>query len=122
MVRCEGVIDGARCINPTTFTKLTGRVRCEVCAPGKSNVCVPCGITYLNCNTYRKRHQYRAHGEVRPLNIEIDGLIVVAGVYVDGVLGAYMIKEDAVFERIVRVLKCERCPGISGRTTDNYTA
>ena len=52
----------------------------------------------------------------------IDGFLVVAGIYVAGALGAYAIKEDARFERTVRVLKCEKCPGIAGRSQDTSTA
>jgi hypothetical protein len=51
---------------------------------------------------------------------------VLEGVYVDDVLGAYVVKEDARFQRIVRVLKCEGngrpCSGIAGRNKDDQPA
>ena len=48
--------------------------------------------------------------------------MVLVGVYVNDVLGAYIIKEDERFKRTVRVLKCEKCPGIAGRSTDREAA
>jgi hypothetical protein len=51
---------------------------------------------------------------------------VLRGVYVDDVLGAYVVKENERFERTVRVLKCEgngqSCTGIAGRSEDGHQA
>jgi hypothetical protein len=51
---------------------------------------------------------------------------VLRGVYVDDVLGAYVVKENERFERTVRVLKCEGngrvCTGIAGRCQDGRPA
>jgi hypothetical protein len=70
-------------------------------------VCFTCGTKNLVCDAVRLRHKFRAHGEERPLETTIDGFIVLKGVYVDDVLGAYVIKEDERFQQTVRVLKCE---------------
>ena len=127
VLRCEGEIDGVRCSNHTDSTCLDAKVRCETCAPGKSHAC-PCGTRNLTCDVKRLRHKFRQHGEERPLDAIVDGFIVIKGIYVDGVLGAYVIKEDVRFQRTVRVLRCEgvrqgvRCSSIAGRSQDKEPA
>jgi histone H3/H4 len=92
--------------------------------PGKSHARPECGARSLTCDVVRLRHKFRAHGEERPLETTIDGFIVLKGVYIDDVLGGYVIKEEERFQRTVRVLKCEEngCTGIAGRSQDTVPA
>ena len=120
VLRCENEgDDGERCANPTGVTGLSGRARCETCAPGESTCCIECGTGHLTHPLCRLRHQFLAHGEEKPLDTTIQGFVVLKGVYVGDALGAYVIKEDRRFQHTVRVLKCEgrdgKCNGIAGR-------